>query len=296
MNLIIQKDVVMSGHKNNSENKKAQGRLLIICTALLWGLAGICVKSITWNSMSIVTVRCFISLIMLFIFKRSLKLKITKANLLGGLAMSVTGIMYIMAIKLTTAGTAIVLQYSAPILVFLYAVIFKGRKAKAAEVILTFCVFAGCVLSFAGSLDFTHVLGNLIALGSGFTYAVQIIIMNSNACDSLDTSIISNIICIIICLPFMLADNLVFDVNNIVWLLIIGVFQYGLPNILFSRGIKLTDSVEASLLLTIEPVFNPIPVAIFCGEYMDAPAIAGSVIVIISIALYTLLPRLRTAD
>ena len=206
--------------------------------------------------------------------------------------MSATGIMYIMAIKLTTAGTAIVLQYMAPILVFLYAVLFKGRKAKTAEIILTGCVFAGCVLSFAGNLDFTHVLGNLTALCSGFTYAAQIIIMSSPGCDSVDCSIISNAICFIVCLPFMLADNLVFDAQNIIWVLVLAVFQYGLPNILFAKGIKMIDSVEASLLLCIEPVFNPIPVAIFCAEHMDVPAIIGSAVVIVSIALYSLLPRL----
>ena len=277
--------------KDTADNK-AKGRIMIIGAALLWGLAGVCVKSITWGSMSIVAVRCFVSLIMLFIYKRSIRLKFSKANIAGALAMSVTGILYIVAIKLTTAGTAIVLQYIAPILVFLYAIIFKGRKARTLEVVLTLCVFAGCVLSFADNLDFTHILGNLIALGSGFTYAAQIIIMNSSACDSIDCSIISNGISIIICLPFMLSDNLVFDAKNIFWLLIMAVFQYGISNILFARGVKIIDPVETSLLLTVEPVFNPIPVAIICGEHMGAAAIAGSALVIISITLYTLLPRL----
>ena len=78
-------------------------------------------------------------------------------------------------------------------------------------------------------------------------------------------------------------------------LLILAIFQYGLANILFSIGIKKTDSVEASLLLSIEPVFNPIPVAIFCGEHMSGLAIFGSAIVIVSIALYSLLPKLQQA-
>lgn len=279
-----------------SSSNKTQGRILILCTALLWGLAGVCVKSITWSSLSIIAVRSIISLIMLFIYNRSFRIRFTKANILGGLAMSITGILYVMAIKLTTAGTAIVLQYIAPILVFLYAILFKGRKARAAEIILTLCVFAGCVLSFAGSLDFTHILGNLIALCSGFTYAAQIIIMNSSSCDSIDCTIISNGICFIVCFPFMFFDDLVFDHGNIIWLLILAVFQYGLPNILFSKGIKLTDSVEASVLLSVEPVINPILVAVFCGEIMDAPAVIGSAMVIISVALYSILPRLSRTE
>ena len=75
--------------------------------------------------------------------------------------------------------------------------------------------------------------------------------------------------------------------------LILAIFQYGLANILFSIGIKRTDPVEASLLLSIEPVFNPIPVAIFCGEMMTPLAIAGSVIVIAAVTLHGLLPQLQ---
>jgi len=273
------------------KKEKTQGRILIICTALLYGLAGVCVKSISWSTMSIVAVRSIISLIMLFIYRRSFKIKFTKANLLGALMMSVTSILYIMSIKLTTAGTAIVLQYAAPIWVFLFSVVFRKRKARTMEIVLTASVFAGCALSFAGSLDFTHVLGNLLAVGSGFSYAAQIIIMNDDSCDSIDATIISNGMCFVFCLPFMFTETLVFSARNIIWLLILSIFQYGLANLLFATGIKKIDSVEASLFLCIEPVFNPIPVAIFCGEHMDALAVAGSAIVIISIALYGMLPR-----
>ena len=241
--------------------------------------------------MAIIAVRSIISLLMLFAVKKSFHLSFSKTNIFGAVMMSATSILYVISIKLTTAGTAIVLQYIAPILVFLFAVIFKGKKARIAEVILTLCVFAGCVLSFAGSLDFSHILGNLLAVGSSFTYAGQIIIMNEEKCNAQDTTIISNGICFLVCLPFLFTQKLDFDANNIIWLLILSIFQYGLANILFSKGIKMIDSVEASLLLCIEPVFNPIPVAIFCGEHMDALGIIGSAVVIISVALYGLLPK-----
>ena len=276
-----------------SKKDKAAGRILILCTALLWGLTGVCVKSISWNAMSIIAVRSIISLLMLFIVKRSFRLRFTRTNVTAAIMMSVTSILYVLAIKLTTAGTAIVLQYIAPILVFLHAVIFKKRKPWIVEVILTGCVFAGCVLSFADALDFTHVLGNLLAVASSFTYAGEIILMGGGDCDTQDCTILSNGMCFLVCLPFLFTDTLVFDFKNIFWLLILAVFQYGTANILFSIGIRKIDAVEASLLLCIEPVFNPIPVAIFCGEHMGTTAIIGSAVVIISVALYGVLPSLR---
>lgn len=277
-----------------SKKEHNLGRLFIVLTALLWGLAGVCVKSITWSSFSLMAVRSVISLLMLSAVKKSFKAKLSKTNILGAVAMSATGILYVEAIKLTTAGTAIVLQYIAPILVFLYAVIFQKRKAKLSEAVITLAVFGGCVLSFADSLDPTRIVGNILGLLSGITFAAQIIIMNNENSDSDDCLYLSNIISFAICFPLMFFDkNLSFDLKNIVWVLILGIFQYGLANILFSRGIKRVDKIEGSLLLTIEPIFNPIPVAVFCGEKMGKLAICGFAVVVFFVTLYGLLPVLE---
>ena len=278
--------------KMTKPKDRTVGRLMVAATAILWGLAGVCVKSIEWGAMSLMAARSLVSMAMLFAVKRSFRLRLTKTNLLGALLAGATGILYVMAIKLTTAGTAIVLQYIAPILVFLYAVLFKGRKARLTEVLITLAVFGGCVLSFADSLDPTRLAGNLLGLASGVTFAGQIIVTNDKESDAEDLLILSNLLSFLFCFPFTFFDkNLVFDAKNIVWVLILGVFQYGLANILFGKGIKKVDRVEGSLILTIEPIFNPIPVAIFCHEKMGTLAIIGSAVVIVFVALYGLLPQ-----
>ena len=272
--------------------ERTTGRIQIAFAAMLWGLAGVCVKSITWGAMSLMAARSVISLIMLALVKHSVKVRWTKTNLLGAVMMSATGMLYVQSIKMTTAGTAIVLQYVAPILVFLYSVLFKKRKVRFAEVLITLAVFGGCVLSFADSLDPTRLVGNLLGLASGFTFAAQIIVMNSAESDSNDCLFLSNILSFLVCIPFVFTDSTIsFDRKNILWVLILGVFQYGLGNILFGKGIQKIDRVEASLLLTIEPIFNPIPVAIFCGERMGTLALIGSAVVIGFVTLYSLLPQ-----
>ena len=277
---------------NKQNSSKALGRFLIILTGLLWGLAGLCVKSTKWGSMPIIGVRSVISFFMLAAFKKSFKMKFNKANVWAAIMMSVTGILYITAITLTTAGTAIVLQYLAPILVLLYAIVIKKRKAKSIEIILTIVVFVGVALSFLDTLDFTHILGNIIALLSGFAFAAQIILMSDEKCDSVDCSMISNIFSFIIAIPFiiLMPSLITFDLKSIIWVLILSVFQYGLANIIFAVGVKKIDDVETSLFLCIEPIFNPIPVAIFCGEMMGPLAIAGMIVVIAAMIVYALIP------
>ena len=47
------------------------------------------------------------------------------------------------------------------------------------------------------------------------------------------------------------------------------------------------------MLLTLEPIFNPIPVAIICGEMMKPMAMVGFVVVILAVTAYALLPMIE---
>ena len=270
---------------------KTKGRLLIISTALLWGLAGVCVKSIPWNSFSIMAARCAVGVIMLGLFKKSFRIRSNRQTLLGAIMMSLTGLLYMSSIKLTTAATAIVLQYIAPILVFLYSVFFQKVRPKLSEALIVLAVFGGCALSFADQLDASHVLGNLLGLLSGVTFAGQIIIFSDPSADSNEGMYLSNVISLLVCFPFWFFDkNLAFTKEAVFWIIILGVFQYGLANFCFAKGVQKLNKVETSLLLTIEPIFNPIPVWIVTGEKPGQLAMAGFVVVIAGVTLYSLLP------
>ncbi len=276
------------------KNDANKGRLYIIGTALLWGLAGVCVKSIPWNSFSIMAARCFIGIIMFSILRKSLKVKFNKYTLFGSVMMSITGILYMMSIKLTTAATAIVLQYTAPIFVFLYSVIFQKKKARLSETLIVLMVFGGCVLSFIDEMDPSKLTGNILGLLSGVSFAAQIIGFSDKRADSDDGMYLSNIISFIFCLPFMFFDAKIgeTDLTVIFWVLVLGIFQYGLANIFYARGCYRINKIETSLLLTIEPVFNPIPVYLLGveSEPMGIKALTGFGVVVAGITLYSLLP------
>ncbi len=260
---------------------KNKGRLYMLAAALLWGLAGVCMKSTDWTTMQVLAVRSVLTLTVLFIAKGSFKLRFSKSNILGGALIALTGILYLEAIKLTTAGTAIVLQYVAPIFVFLYAVIFTHRKARVSEALITLAVFLGCLLSFLSDIGGGKMLGNLLGLLSGLTFAAHLIVMTGKKNDSFDSLIIGTLMMFCVSVPFFVTGPMPsFTLKNIFWVSVLGIFQFGLANVCFAKGVKTVDSVEGSLILAIEPVFNPIPVAILCGEMMTPLAIIGAVIVI----------------
>lgn len=274
-----------------TKKQQTKGRLFIIGTALLWGLAGVCVKSIPWSSFSIMAARCLIGIIMFAVLRKSVKVHFNRYTFFGAVMMSITGILYMMSIKLTTAATAIVLQYTAPIFVFLYSVFFQKQKARLIETVIVITVFGGCVLSFIDELDPTRMLGNILGLLSGVSFSAQIIAFSDKRADSDDGMYLSNIISFIVCAPFLFFDkNMAFSPEIIFWVLVLGVFQYGLANIFYARGCQLINKIETSLLLTIEPVFNPIPVLLVTGERTGPLALIGFFIVIAGVTLYGVLP------
>ena len=72
-------------------------------------------------------------------------------------------------------------------------------------------------------------------------------------------------------------------------LVILGVFQVAVAHICLCAGLKMTPPVTASLVSGIEPVLNPILVAVFYGETIGVYALIGAVIVIGSVVAYNVL-------
>ena len=64
-----------------------------------------------------------------------------------------------------------------------------------------------------------------------------------------------------------------------------GAVQFALPYLLFTRGLRDVESAEASLLALIEPVLNPIWVALFYGEQPTVGTVIGGAIIVAGLAV-----------
>ena len=67
------------------------------------------------------------------------------------------------------------------------------------------------------------------------------------------------------------------------WLIIfgLGIFQLGIPYILYTTALKYVSALDAILVGMLEPILNPIWVYIFIGEAMGEWAFIGGALVII---------------
>ena len=75
-------------------------------------------------------------------------------------------------------------------------------------------------------------------------------------------------------------------IKKTAFVLLLGVVQFGLSYVFLSRGLDAVSPVTASLTSTIEPILNPILVAVFYGETIGATAVIGALLVVGSATVY----------
>ena len=69
---------------------------------------------------------------------------------------------------------------------------------------------------------------------------------------------------------------------------LLGVFQLGIAYVFLTVGVKYAPPVSASLVTGIEPILNPILVALVVGETITGLSLVGGVIVFVSIMVYNI--------
>ena len=96
-------------------------------------------------------------------------------------------------------------------------------------------------------------------------------------------------------LPFLLGEDRL-EHAALASLLVLGVFQVAVAYILLTIGLKTTPPVTASLVSGIEPVLNPILVAVFYHEMVGPLALAGAAIVISGVVGYNVLRARQSTE
>ncbi len=270
--------------------EKQKGTLYVFITAVLYSLGGICMKLIPWNGVSINGGRTAIAMVVIGIYLIIIKhpLHFNRWILLGALSVFGTNILFCIANKLTTAANAIVLQFTAPIFIILFSAIFFKKKPVKLDVIACIIVFGGIIFFFADSLTMGGGLGNALALISGVTYAGIFMLNDLPNSDAISSVFWGDLISAVVGLPFLLQET-DFSTTPMVSLLVLGVFQVAVAYILLTIGLRTTPAITASLVSGIEPVLNPILVAVFYGETMGVFAVIGAFIVIIGVVAYNVI-------
>ena len=263
----------------HSLTERQKATLLLILCAILWSTSGVFVKALDWGPAAILAGRGIFTSIVFLLYMRRLPQKITRWTLLAAGGSIATQFLFITSTKLTTAANSIFLQYTAPIYVIPLGYWILREKPSRTDWIAMGLIFLGMILFFGDQLSPDGFYGNILAVLSGLTSAIMMVSFRAQKDATPEDSIlIASLIIAVFGFPFILKE----PQTVINWLSIayLGVFQIGLAFILFTKGIKHIPALEANLIGTLEPVFNPVWVYLFLDEAMGRYALFGGLVVL----------------
>lgn len=271
-------------------SKRQTGTLCVFLAAVLYSIGGLCMKVIPWSGMAINGGRTAIALVVIGIYLVIVKhpLRFNRWVIFGALCVFGTNALFSVANKMTTAANAIVLQFTAPIFVVLFTMFFFKTRPTKLDLSACAVVFGGIVFFFVDSLSMGGGAGNLLALISGISYAGVFMLNDMPNSDAISSVFWGDVLSAVTGLPFLLKET-DFSFVPMTSLIVLGVFQVAVAYILLAYGLKTTPAVTASLVSGIEPVLNPILVAVFYGEKMGSIALVGAAIVIAGVVGYNIL-------
>ena len=267
-----------------SDQHLRRARLSLLLAAVLWSLAGIFIKFLSLPPLTIVFYRSlFASLFFAFFIRRSIAVP-RVALFVSTLAYTAAISAFVSANKITTAANAIALQYTAPMFVCVIVHFLFGEKITGASWISLILGMLGVAVICVGSAGQPDAAGVMIALLSGLLFSIYMVSLRFLKEFNPGTlTFLNNLVCCLILLPWVGSQLSISPEEG--WIVaVMGVVQLGIPYWLFSKGLEQISVQEASLIVLIEPVLNPIWVALIVGELPSGATLVGGLCIVGSLA------------
>lgn len=249
-------------------DQRTSARLKLVLAALLFSTGGAAIKSVAFSGWQIATLRSGIAAVAVWILAPEARRGWSWRTFVVAITYAITLILFVLANKLTTSANTIFLQSTAPLYLLLLGPWFLHEKVTREDLLFMLVVGAGLGMFFVGrepavATAPNPALGNVLAAVSGFTWAVTVVSLrwlgthDPSPGAAKSAVVVGNSMAFLMCLPFALpfAAGTTQD-----WVLIgyLGVFQIGVAYILVTAGLRRIPALEASVLLLVEPAFNPL--------------------------------------
>lgn len=269
---------------------KRRSVLFVFLASVCFSTGGLFIKLIPWSALAINGARNLIgaAVIGTYLLITRHRIVFSSRVLTGALAMIGVTTFFTISNKLTTAANTIVLQFTAPVFVILMMAIFYHQKPRRLDVITCVLVMLGVVLFFVDGIRAGNLIGNITAVLSGVCYAGIFMMNTGENADAISSCFLGQLAAGLAMTPLCFGET-DFTAQTLAAVIALGVIQVGGAYVLFSIGIKNTPPVKASLITGLEPIMNPLLVAVFYGETVSTLSIIGSVIVVCTIMVYNFL-------
>ena len=285
----------MTEQRHLQSSKLWRARLLVVLTAILWSTSGFFAKApyfAGWPGPILAFWRAAFACAVLWPFVR----KPTWTWQLVPMTVMFAGMnyTYLTAMAKGSAANAIWLQCTAPVWVLLIGVSFFREHAVKRDWLLVTFVAAGVGLILYYETQDAALEAVLWGLGSGVFYAVVVLSMRHlRRHDSVWLAALNHSVTAIVLAP--LAFDPTYLPGGIQWIFLIGfgVFQMGLPYVLFGRALRSIPGHEATGIGMLEPLLLPLWVYLAWGDRPAWWTVTGGSLILLGLMIRYWEPRPR---
>ncbi len=282
----------------------ATGIFYVVLAAVLWAVSGSAAKYLfnsgltAFQLIQLRTTISFAGLLLWLVLRRRDLLRIRPADLcyfflLGILGVSAAQFFYLFAISKIKVAAAILLHYTGPVFVALYAVVFAQEKLRAVTVIAIAGTLTGCFLVVGAydlellSLNLAGIVGGLMAALAFATYSLlsEYGMRTYNPWTVLFYAMLFAAAAWNVAQPPLAAFLRGYTPSQWWWIFFIGIFGTVLPFGFYFEGINRIRSTHASITATLEPISAGLVAYFFLGEALSPLQMLGGALVIASIVL-----------
>jgi len=272
-----------------------RGRLLILAAATLWSSAGVFIKFLDLHPLTIVFYRSFFASLVFVPFVQRKDWRFDGPILVSVVSYTAAISAFVSANKLTTAANAIVLQYTAPIFVFIFSRLVLGERISKLNGLALAASMIGVGIISLDSVGAPEMTGIILALLSGVLFAAYMVnLPRIKEVSPVYLTWINNLVCALLLL-WLVKSQLTLALGEILILAVMGTVQLGIPYFLFSKGLRTVPLQEASLIALVEPVLNPLWVALTVGEIPSVATLAGGGMILVGLGLRYAWPLVNKA-
>lgn len=265
--------------------------LAMVVASVLFSTGGAAIKWAEFTGWQIASLRAGIAGLTLLLLVPEARRGWGWRPALVGAASAATGICFVLANRLTTSANAIFIQSASPLYVLALGPLLLRERVRLRDVLFMVPVGIGLSLFLlgdqpAGATAPNPTLGNLIAAVSSLTFAFAVVGFRWLGRGGLGITgtpmtavTLGNFIAFAVAFPMALplGSHPVGD-----WLVLgyLGVFQIGLAYYFIARAMTRLSALEASVLMLLEPAFNPIWSWLLHGEVPGRLAMVGGGLVL----------------
>jgi drug/metabolite transporter (DMT)-like permease len=198
----------------------------------------------------------------------------------------------------STAATGILLQYTAPLFCALFAWAFLRRRISAGTMLAMSVAAAGIAIMVVGGWKGDNWVGPVTGLISGAAFGALILVLEKidraagpGGANPFAIVLFNNAGAAAILLPLCAWQGALPAAPWKIGLVCAtGVVQLAIPYVLFQLALRRVRPVDASLLILLEPVLNPVWVALATKERPDAFTLAGGVAILAAMVVEAVKP------